>query len=98
TKMLWVLLLLLLSSLPGTAAVPAQRPACYKRPLQEHSCHSIPAGSDSLRHVQDALPHHFWEGKGCEVICYCNVNELLCCPKDIFFGPKISFVIPCSSQ
>ncbi|NWR14547.1 SCRG1 protein, partial [Emberiza fucata] len=95
-KMLWVLLLL--SSLPGTPAVPAQRPSCYRRPLPERSCHSIPAGRDSLRRVQDALPDHFWEGKGCEVICYCNVNELLCCPKDIFFGPKISFVIPCNSQ
>ncbi|CAN8208641.1 unnamed protein product [Coccothraustes coccothraustes] len=96
-KMVWVLLLLL-STLPASPAVPSQRPSCYKRPLKEHGCHGIPAGRDNLRHVDDALPDHFWEGQGCEVICYCNWNELLCCPKDIFFGPKISFVIPCNSQ
>ncbi|NXO11802.1 SCRG1 protein, partial [Oriolus oriolus] len=90
-------LLLLLSTLLGTPAVPSQRPSCYKRALKEHSCHTIPEGQD-LRHVDDALQDHFWEGTGCEVICYCNLNELLCCPKDIFFGPKISFVIPCNSQ
>ncbi|NXT15901.1 SCRG1 protein, partial [Prunella fulvescens] len=93
-----LVLLLLLSALPGTPAVPSLRPSCYKRALKDHSCHSIPQGKENLRHVDDALQDHFWEGKGCEVICYCHLNELLCCPKDIFFGPKISFVIPCNSQ
>ncbi|NXC93390.1 SCRG1 protein, partial [Certhia brachydactyla] len=89
--------LLLLSTLLGTPAVPAQRPSCYKRALKDHSCHTIPESQENLRHV-DGLPDHFWEGKSCEVICYCNLNELLCCPKDIFFGLKMSFVIPCNSQ
>ncbi|NXD56060.1 SCRG1 protein, partial [Corvus moneduloides] len=93
-----LVLLLLLSTLLGTPAVPSQRPSCYKRALKEHSCHTIPEGQENLRHVDDGLQDHFWEGKGCEVICYCNLNELLCCPKDIFFGPKISFVIPCNTQ
>ncbi|NXR57700.1 SCRG1 protein, partial [Rhadina sibilatrix] len=90
-------LLLLLSALLGIPAVPSQRPSCYKRALKDHSCHTIPHSKENLRHI-DGLQDHFWEGKACEVICYCNLNELLCCPKDIFFGPKVSFVIPCNSQ
>ncbi|NXK97409.1 SCRG1 protein, partial [Formicarius rufipectus] len=90
--------LLLLSILLDTLAAPSQRPSCYKRVLQDHNCHNIPKGMDNLRQIDDGLHDHFWEGKGCEVICYCNLNELLCCPKDIFFGPKISFMIPCNSQ
>ncbi|NWY67919.1 SCRG1 protein, partial [Erithacus rubecula] len=93
-----VSVLLLLSTLLDVPAVPSQRPACYKRALKGHSCHSIPGSTDSLRQVQGGLPDHFWEGQGCEVICYCTLNELLCCPKDIFFGTKISFVIPCNRQ
>ncbi|NXM83111.1 SCRG1 protein, partial [Oenanthe oenanthe] len=98
-------LLLLLSTLQGIPAVPSQHPACYKRPLEGHSCHSIPGSSrgipgssHGIRHVPGGLQDHFWEGKGCEVICYCNLNQLLCCPKDIFFGTKISFLIPCNRQ
>ncbi|NXO70755.1 SCRG1 protein, partial [Phainopepla nitens] len=91
-------LLLLLSPLLGTPAAPSQRPPCYKRALQEHSCRTLPESEENLRHIHQGLRDHFWEGKGCEVICYCNLKELLCCPKDIFFGPKISFVIPCNSQ
>ncbi|XP_010301837.2 scrapie-responsive protein 1 isoform X1 [Balearica regulorum gibbericeps] len=90
--------LLLLSTLLGAPAVPSRRPACYKRALKDHSCHDIPEGTENLRQIDDGLQDHFWEGKGCEVICYCNLNALLCCPKHIFFGPKISFVIPCNSQ
>ncbi|NXI52760.1 SCRG1 protein, partial [Chloroceryle aenea] len=89
--------LLLLSSLLGTPAVPSRRPSCHKRVLKEHNCHNIPEGVENLRRVDEGLRDHFWEGNGCEVICYCNWNELLCCPKDIFFGAKISFVIPCNS-
>ncbi|KAF1499089.1 Scrapie-responsive protein 1, partial [Eudyptula minor] len=90
--------LLLLSSLLGTLAVPSRHPSCYKRALKDHNCHNIPEGTENLQQIDDGLQDHFWEGKGCEVICYCNLSELLCCPKDIFFGPKISFVIPCNSQ
>ncbi|NXI90151.1 SCRG1 protein, partial [Psophia crepitans] len=93
-----VSVLLLLSTLLGTPAAPSRRPSCYRRALRDHNCHSIPEGMENLRQVDDGLQDHFWEGEGCEVICYCNLNELLCCPKDIFFGPKISFVIPCNSQ
>ncbi|NXG71050.1 SCRG1 protein, partial [Baryphthengus martii] len=90
--------LLLLSTLLSTPAAPSQRPSCYKKVLKGHSCQDIPEGVANLRHIDDGLQDHFWEGKGCQVICYCNWNELLCCPKDIFFGPKISFVIPCNSR
>ncbi|NXC75372.1 SCRG1 protein, partial [Anhinga anhinga] len=90
--------LLLLSTLLGTPAVPSRRPSCYKRALKDSNCHNIPEGMENLRQIDDGLQDHFWEGKGCEVICYCNLKELLCCPKDIFFGPKISFVIPCNIQ
>ncbi|NXR29691.1 SCRG1 protein, partial [Cinclus mexicanus] len=92
-----LVVLLLLSTLLGTPGAPSQRPACYKKALKDHSCHNIPESLENLRHIDDGLQDHFWEGKGCEVICYCNLDELLCCPKDIFFGPKISFVIPCNS-
>ncbi|NWR68870.1 SCRG1 protein, partial [Centropus unirufus] len=87
--------LLLLSALLGTLAAPSQHGACYKRAL---NCHNIPEGTENLRQIEEGLQDHFWEGKGCKVICYCNLNELLCCPKDIFFGPQISFMIPCNSQ
>ncbi|NXP46130.1 SCRG1 protein, partial [Heliornis fulica] len=90
--------LLLLSTLLGTPASPARRLSCYKRALKDQSCQDIPKGMENLRQIDDGLQDHFWEGKGCEVICYCNWDELLCCPKDIFFGSKISFVIPCNSQ
>ncbi|NWI87150.1 SCRG1 protein, partial [Pitta sordida] len=91
------LMLLLLSTLLSTLAVPSQRPSCYKRLLKDHNCHNISDSRENLRQI-DGLQDHFWEGNGCKVICFCNLNELLCCPKDIFFGPKISFVIPCNSQ
>ncbi|KFV82161.1 Scrapie-responsive protein 1 [Struthio camelus australis] len=90
--------LLLLSMLLGTHTVPSPRLSCYKRALRDHNCHSIPEGLANLRQIDQSLQDHFWEGRGCEIICYCNFTELLCCPKDTFFGPKISFVIPCSSQ
>ncbi|NXD70261.1 SCRG1 protein, partial [Eolophus roseicapillus] len=89
--------LLLLSTLRGTPAAPSWHP-CYRRAFKDHNCDSIPYGTENLRQIDDGLQNHFWEGKGCDVICYCSWNELLCCPKDIFFGPKISFVIPCNSQ
>ncbi|XP_007671215.1 scrapie-responsive protein 1 [Ornithorhynchus anatinus] len=90
---------LLLGLLRGAEALPSARLSCYRKMLADHNCHSVPAGTTSLRRVDGGnLQDHFWEGKGCEIICYCNFRELLCCPKDIFFGPKISFVIPCNVQ
>ncbi|NXC41580.1 SCRG1 protein, partial [Penelope pileata] len=93
-----LLALLLVSALLGAHTVPSRRPLCYKRALKDHSCRSIPEGTASLRRIDGSLQDHFWEGKGCEMICYCNFKELLCCPKEIFFGLKISFVIPCNSE
>ncbi|NWI15755.1 SCRG1 protein, partial [Crypturellus soui] len=90
--------LLLLSALLAARAVPAPRLACYKRALGGHGCGSLPQAVATLRPVDQSLQDHFWEGEGCDTICYCGLSELLCCPKNIFFGPKISSVIPCNSQ
>ncbi|XP_044875588.1 scrapie-responsive protein 1 [Mauremys mutica] len=90
--------LVLLSMLLGTNMIPFSRLSCYKKVLKDHNCHSIPEGVASLRRIDGNLQDHFWEGQSCEMICYCNFSELLCCPKDIFFGPKISFLIPCNNQ
>ncbi|XP_054059924.1 scrapie-responsive protein 1 [Rissa tridactyla] len=88
--------LVLLSSLLSVPAVPSRRPACSRRALGDLRCHDIP--QENLRQIQAGLRDHFWAGQGCEEICYCLQGELLCCPKGIFFGPKISFVIPCNDQ
>ncbi|XP_078070014.1 uncharacterized protein LOC144494687 [Mustelus asterias] len=98
-KMRMLTTFLLLSSLLLAQAMPANRMSCYKKLLKgQRSCHNIPAGTEHLRPIDKGLVDHFWAGDDCEVVCYCNFQELLCCPKDIFFGPKISFVIPCNSQ
>ncbi|XP_028646984.1 scrapie-responsive protein 1 [Erpetoichthys calabaricus] len=86
-----VAFLALLATLVATDAMPTGRPSCYKKVLRERNCHG-----GHLRPLQPELADHLWQGDACEVICYCNFSELLCCPRDIFFGPKISFVIPCS--
>ncbi|KAK6494174.1 scrapie-responsive protein 1-like [Huso huso] len=78
-------------------AIPSSRLSCYKKILKDRNCHNIPNGMEPLRPIEKALQDHFWEGEGCEIVCYCNFSELLCCPRDVFFGPKISFVIPCNS-
>ncbi|KAM9330423.1 scrapie-responsive protein 1 [Gastrophryne carolinensis] len=90
-------LVLLMIAFSGTAATPTGRLSCYKKILKDGNCHSIPEGVADLTPVDAHLQDHFWQGAGCEVVCYCNFNELLCCPREIFFGPKISFVIPCTS-
>ncbi|XP_043577054.1 scrapie-responsive protein 1-like [Chiloscyllium plagiosum] len=92
------IVLMLLSLLLVTQAMPTNRPSCYKKLLQGRSCHNIPEGTEHLRLIDQGLTDHFWAGDDCEIVCYCSFQELLCCPKDIFFGPKISFVIPCNSQ
>ncbi|XP_069797236.1 scrapie-responsive protein 1-like [Narcine bancroftii] len=90
--------LMLLGVLLAAQAVPSNRTSCYKKMLRGRSCHNILQGTDRLRPIDQGLVDHFWDGDRCEVVCYCSFRELLCCPKDIFFGPKISFVIPCNSQ
>uniref|UniRef100_A0A8C5PGH3 Stimulator of chondrosis 1 n=1 Tax=Leptobrachium leishanense TaxID=445787 RepID=A0A8C5PGH3_9ANUR len=79
-------------------ASPTGRLSCYKKVLRDRDCHNVPEGVENLRPLDGNLQDHFWDGNRCEMVCYCNFNELLCCPKDIFFGPKISFVIPCNSS
>ncbi|KAE8629896.1 hypothetical protein XENTR_v10000631 [Xenopus tropicalis] len=91
-----VQLIVLLITIVGISATPTSRLSCYKKILRDRNCHNIPEGVDSLTPIHGNLQDHFWEGNGCEMVCYCNFNELFCCPKDIFFGPKISFVIPCN--
>ncbi|XP_048852625.1 scrapie-responsive protein 1-like [Brienomyrus brachyistius] len=77
-------------------ATPSNRLSCYKKVLKNRDCHNIANGIDMLRPI-DSLQNHFWEGSKCDVVCFCNFSELLCCPRDVFFGPKISFVIPCKN-
>uniref|UniRef100_H3AA38 Stimulator of chondrosis 1 n=2 Tax=Latimeria chalumnae TaxID=7897 RepID=H3AA38_LATCH len=93
-----VSLFLLVIMLLGVEAIPSNRLSCSKKMLKDRDCHNIPEGVDHLRPIARNLQDHFWEGEGCEMVCYCNFSELLCCPKDVFFGPKISFVIPCNHQ
>ncbi|KAB1256030.1 Scrapie-responsive protein 1 [Camelus dromedarius] len=87
-----------LTLLLGVQAMPANRLSCYGKILKDRNCHNLPEGVADLTKVDVNVQDHFWDGKGCEMICYCNFSELLCCPKDVFFGPKISFVIPCNRQ
>ncbi|XP_036619933.1 scrapie-responsive protein 1 [Trichosurus vulpecula] len=91
-------LMVLLNLLLGGHAMSTNRLSCYRKILKDRNCHNIPEGVADLKQIDRHLQDHFWNGKGCEMICYCNFTELLCCPKDIFFGPKISFVIPCNNQ
>ncbi|XP_065764297.1 scrapie-responsive protein 1 isoform X1 [Muntiacus reevesi] len=87
-----------LTLLEGLQAMPANRLSCYRKILKDRNCHSLPEGVADLTKIDVNVQDHFWDGKGCEMICYCNFSELLCCPKDVFFGPKISFVIPCNNH
>ncbi|XP_062334207.1 scrapie-responsive protein 1-like isoform X1 [Osmerus eperlanus] len=75
-------------------AMPSNRLSCYKKVLIDRDCHSVANGVDHIRPI-NSLQNHFWQGNKCDMVCYCNFSELLCCPRDVFFGPKISFVIPC---
>ncbi|XP_028350054.1 scrapie-responsive protein 1 isoform X2 [Physeter macrocephalus] len=87
-----------LTLLLGVQAMPANRLSCYRKILKDRNCHNLPEGVADLTKIDVNVQDHFWDGKGCEMICYCNFSELLCCPKDVFFGPKISFVIPCNNH
>ncbi|XP_073512369.1 scrapie-responsive protein 1 [Phyllobates terribilis] len=89
---------LLLFAMCEINATPTGRLSCYKKILKDRNCHSIPEGVEDLLPLNGNLQDHFLQGAGCEIVCYCNFNELFCCPKDIFFGPKISFVIPCNTH
>ncbi|XP_069872095.1 scrapie-responsive protein 1 [Dipodomys merriami] len=82
----------------GVQAMPSNRLSCYTKILRDRNCHNFPEGATDLTQRDINIQDHFWDGKGCEIICFCNFIELLCCPKEIFFGPKISFVIPCNNH
>ncbi|XP_035275017.1 scrapie-responsive protein 1-like [Anguilla anguilla] len=88
---------ILLLGLLTSDAMPSSRVSCYKKVLKDRNCHHVANGIDLMRPI-DSLQNHFWEGNKCDMVCYCNFNELLCCPRDVFFGPKISFVIPCKTR
>uniref|UniRef100_A0A8C7FMY9 Stimulator of chondrosis 1 n=1 Tax=Oncorhynchus kisutch TaxID=8019 RepID=A0A8C7FMY9_ONCKI len=82
----------------GSEAIPSNRWSCYKKVLKDRDCRNvgISNGVATMRPI-DSLQNHFWEGNKCDMVCYCNFSELLCCPRDVFFGPKISFIIPCKT-
>ncbi|XP_049627270.1 scrapie-responsive protein 1 [Suncus etruscus] len=82
--------------LVGLQAMPTNRLSCYKKIIKDGDCHNLPEGIAHLTKMDGSIPTHFWAENRCEMVCYCNFSELLCCPKDVFIGPKISFVIPCS--
>uniref|UniRef100_A0A8B9RKB0 Stimulator of chondrogenesis 1 n=1 Tax=Astyanax mexicanus TaxID=7994 RepID=A0A8B9RKB0_ASTMX len=75
-------------------AVPSSRWSCYKKVLKDRNCHSIGFGLGSMRPI-GSLENHFWEGNSCDMVCYCNFSELLCCPSPIVHllppPPKNSF-------
>ncbi|XP_077158593.1 scrapie-responsive protein 1 [Paroedura picta] len=91
-------ILLSLSMFLSANLTPSGHLSCYRKLLRARDCLRISEEMTSLRPIDGSLQDHFWEGKGCEMVCYCNFSELLCCPKNIFFGPKISFMIPCNSS
>lgn len=70
-----------LTLLLGVQAMPANRLSCYKKILKDRNCHNLPEGVADLTKMDVNVQDHFWDGKGCEMICYCNFSELLCCPK-----------------
>ncbi|XP_058242658.1 scrapie-responsive protein 1-like [Hemibagrus wyckioides] len=90
-KVLLIVVVLLLVLDHGDA-IPSNRWSCYKKLVKDRNCHDT--GLERMRPI-DSLQNHYWEGDECDVVCYCNHLELLCCPRDVFFGSKISFVIPC---
>ncbi|XP_018591284.1 scrapie-responsive protein 1-like isoform X2 [Scleropages formosus] len=85
--------ILLLLGLLACNAIPSNMWSCNKKMLKERDCHSL-AGVGDLSPIE-SLHGHFWGGDRCDTVCYCNFRELLCCPSDVFFGPRVSFVIPC---
>ncbi|CAO2612176.1 Scrapie-responsive protein 1 [Lemmus lemmus] len=77
-----------LTLLLGAQAMPSSRLSCYRKMLEDRNCHSLPEGTADLTLIRPSVQHHFRHGKGCEMICYCNFSELLCCPKRCLLWPK----------
>ncbi|XP_007523069.1 scrapie-responsive protein 1 [Erinaceus europaeus] len=96
-KFIVLVFIIEMALLSGIQTLPVNRHSCYRKILKDGNCHNLPEGVPDMTKIDVNVQDHFWDGQGCEMICYCNFSELLCCPKDIFFGPKISFVIPCNN-
>ncbi|XP_043917655.1 scrapie-responsive protein 1 [Protopterus annectens] len=77
TSSVAVLLVMLL----GVNAVPSSRLACYKKMLTDRNCHNVAEGIQQIKPISADFQDHFWDGKGCEIACFCNFSELFCCPK-----------------
>ncbi|XP_072533253.1 scrapie-responsive protein 1-like [Salminus brasiliensis] len=92
-----LLVAILLLGLHAGHAVPSSRWSCYKKVLKDRNCHNVAIGLETMRPI-GSLYNHYWDGNSCDMVCYCNFSELLCCPRDVFFGPTISFVIPCETS
>ncbi|CAH6787305.1 Scrg1 [Phodopus roborovskii] len=93
-----VLVTLGLTLLLGVQAMPSSRLSCYRKMLKDRNCHNLPEGRADLTLIDTNIQHHFWDGKGCEMICYCNFSELLCCPKKLIqtkLVPKVRFPKQC---
>ncbi|KAK1791970.1 hypothetical protein P4O66_013202 [Electrophorus voltai] len=88
---------ILLLGLHAGGGSPTRGWSCSRKVLKDQDCRSIPSKLEKMRPM-DSLQYHYWEGNHCDTICYCNFRELLCCPRNVFFGPKISFVIPCKTS
>ncbi|XP_053357466.1 scrapie-responsive protein 1-like isoform X2 [Clarias gariepinus] len=76
-------------------AIPSNRWSCYRKKVKDRNC--LDVGPERMRPIE-SLKNHYWEGNECDIVCYCNLLELLCCPRTVFFGSKISFVIPCKTS
>ncbi|XP_076845672.1 scrapie-responsive protein 1-like [Brachyhypopomus gauderio] len=85
---------ILLLGLHAGGGTPTSRWSCNRKVLKDRDCHSAANKLEKIRPI-DSLQDHYWEGTECDTVCFCNFRELLCCPRNVFFGPKISVVIPC---
>lgn len=73
-----VIVVVLLLGLHTGAAIPSNRWSCYKKTVRDRNCHEI--GPGRMRPI-DSLQNHYWEDDECDVVCYCNLFEMLCCPR-----------------
>ncbi|XP_046733550.1 scrapie-responsive protein 1-like isoform X3 [Silurus meridionalis] len=90
-----IITVILLLGLDMGQSIPSKRLSCYKKTLRDRKCNDL--GLERMRPI-DSLQNHYWEGNDCDIVCYCYPLELLCCPRAVFFGSKISVVIPCETS
>lgn len=77
-KVLLIVVVLLLVLHHACDAIPTNRWSCYKKLVKDRNCRDT--GLERMRPI-DSLENHYWEGNECDVVCYCNHLELLCCPR-----------------